>query len=163
MPTEPNCSITARPIPAALTMPLRQAVLRPHQRREEMRFEGDLAEATIHLGAFDASPRAKHAQPVGVVTLMLSPMPDQPKAGDWRLRAMAVDPAYQGRGVGRMLVTRGIETARTQHGQRIWCNARSHAIGFYEKLGFRVNGEPFDIPTIGPHVRMAIAVVPRPR
>lgn len=128
-----------------------------------MVFEGDELAGTVHLGAFDPAIRAEQGGPIGVVTLVPAPMPDRPEAGDWRLRAMAVDPAHQGRGVGRLLVGHGIEAVRTQRGQRIWCYARSHAIGFYEKLGFRVDGETFHIPAVGPHVRMAIAVDPRPR
>jgi ribosomal protein S18 acetylase RimI-like enzyme len=33
----------------------------------------------------------------------------------------------------------------------LWCNARTSAIGFYEKLGMKVISEEFEIPVIGPH------------
>ena len=32
-----------------------------------------------------------------------------------------------------------------------WCNARVTAFGFYEKMGFTILGEAFDIPNLGPH------------
>ena len=38
----------------------------------------------------------------------------------------------------------------------LWCNARTSAIGFYEKLGWRVTSGPFDVPGVGPHVTMVL-------
>jgi hypothetical protein len=35
-----------------------------------------------------------------------------------------------------------------------WCNARAGSFGFYERFGFRRDGEPFELPDIGPHYRM---------
>ena len=33
----------------------------------------------------------------------------------------------------------------------IWANARTSAWGFYEKLGYKILGEQFEIKGIGPH------------
>lgn len=137
---------------------LRHRVLRPHQQLSEMRYDGDEADTTLHLGAFNEVNASQQDEPVGVVTLAPAPMPSQPRPGDWRLRGMAVDPAYQGLGVGRMLVQQCIDSVRTERGQRLWCNARVTAMGFYEKLGFVTHGEPFEIEHIGPHYVMAIEV-----
>ncbi|MFN9985537.1 MAG: GNAT family N-acetyltransferase [Pirellula sp.] len=40
------------------------------------------------------------------------------------------------------------------HGWELWCNARESAVSFYAKYGWRVEGEPFEIPKIGPHYVM---------
>ncbi len=37
----------------------------------------------------------------------------------------------------------------------MWCNARSGARTFYERAGFCVEGEEFEIAGIGPHFLMA--------
>jgi hypothetical protein len=36
----------------------------------------------------------------------------------------------------------------------LWCNARQAAVPFYAKNGWHVQGQPFDIPKIGPHFVM---------
>ncbi len=58
-------------------------------------------------------------------------------------------------GVGRQLL-RFIETELKfdQDNRTLWCNARVPAAPFYQKLGWRIVSEVFDIPTAGPHVRM---------
>jgi hypothetical protein len=37
---------------------------------------------------------------------------------------------------------------------RIWCNARTPARAFYERGGFRVASDEFELPEIGPHYVM---------
>ena len=36
----------------------------------------------------------------------------------------------------------------------IWFNAREKAVGFYERLGYKKNGNPFSIADIGIHYLM---------
>ena len=36
----------------------------------------------------------------------------------------------------------------------LWCNARVPAVPFYQKHGWQVVSEPFEVPTAGPHVKM---------
>jgi GNAT superfamily N-acetyltransferase len=36
----------------------------------------------------------------------------------------------------------------------LWCNARETAIGFYQRNGWTVESDRFDVPTVGPHVKM---------
>jgi GNAT superfamily N-acetyltransferase len=65
---------------------------------------------------------------------------------------MATAPGWQGRGVGRSLLQ---YAEALLAGDRLWwCNARASAIGFYERQGWTVVSEVFDIPTAGPHRRM---------
>ena len=47
-----------------------------------------------------------------------------------------------------------LEAAQRAGAHWIWCNARTHAAGFYARHGFRTQGGVFDIPTAGPHYRM---------
>lgn len=148
--------IITRPIPASQTHALRHAVLRPHQTLDEMVYPGDETPGTMHFGAFVQG----NANPVGIVTL--SPEPREGVA--WRLRGMATDPSVRGLGAGVLLVQACIEHAGSTshpdaetdaHGSAgIWCNARTSAIGFYERCGFIVVSEPFEIEGIGPHVVM---------
>jgi len=60
-----------------------------------------------------------------------------------KLLQMAVDPGEQGRGTGARLV-RELERQAIEEGvDVVYMHARETAIGFYEKLGYRVSREPF--------------------
>ena len=60
-----------------------------------------------------------------------------------RLRGMAIDPAYQGRGWGRVLVRHACRHVVAEDVELLWCNARVSAAGFYEKQGFELTGPVF--------------------
>ena len=134
-------------VPVFLVLPLRQSVLRPHQRLADVGFAGDTT--GTHFAAFDASGAI-----VGVVSLIVQP-PDPRGAPCWRLRGMATDPPRQRQGVEPRSCAGLLDFVARSGGGAIWCNARLHAVGFYELFGFVTAGEVFEEPDIGPHVRMA--------
>lgn len=124
-----------------------------------MAYPGDEDPDTIHLGACDPAGGAV----IGIVSLYQEPRPVSPEPGDWRLRGMAVAPKRQGGGIGAALVAAGLDAVRDVGARRVWCNARTPAVGFYKRQGFATLGDPFDIPGIGEHVVMWIAVPANPR
>ena len=70
-----------------------------------------------------------------------------------KLRQMAVATGHQRQGVGASLI-RSIEAQlRERNIESIELNARDTAIGFYEKLGYQIEGEPFIEVSI-PHHKM---------
>lgn len=73
--------------------------------------------------------------------------------GTVRLRQMAVLNNLQGKGLGRALMQFAENIARDRGFRRITMHARKTATGFYEKLGYVVNGEEFEEVTL-PHVVM---------
>jgi predicted GNAT family N-acyltransferase len=149
--TAEAAAVTVEQVAAAVTYPLRGAVLR---RGVPLPVEmpGDDDPATFHLAA-----RTPEGQVVGVVRFHPNPCPWRPEAGSsWQLRGMATDPAIRSTGAGRALVSEGLARVARLGGDLVWCNARAAAAGFYEKLGFRLVTEPFDMPSIGPHVGMLV-------
>src|SRR5207245_1459574 len=71
--------------------------------------------------------------------------------GTWQVRGMAVDPAVQGRGVGRLLLDGGVARARGAGVSRLWAHGRDSALGFYQRLGWSVVGDGY-VTAIGlPH------------
>lgn len=70
-----------------------------------------------------------------------------------RLRQMAVVNDVQGKGIGRALMTFAENLARDRGYRKITMHARKNALGFYEKLGYKKNGEEFVEITI-PHYVM---------
>jgi predicted GNAT family N-acyltransferase len=70
-----------------------------------------------------------------------------------KLRQMAVPNALQGKGIGRALMQFAENLAR-DHGYRILTmHARKNAVGFYEKMGYKVKGDEFMEVSI-PHFEM---------
>lgn len=70
-----------------------------------------------------------------------------------RLRQMAVLSGLQGKGFGRALMQFAENLARDRGYQKITMHARKTAVGFYEKLGYKVNGGEFQEISI-PHFIM---------
>ncbi|TDW99386.1 GNAT family N-acetyltransferase [Dinghuibacter silviterrae] len=70
-----------------------------------------------------------------------------------RLRQMAVSSEVQGKGVGKALILFA-ETVSRDHGFiKITMHARATAVGFYEKMGYKISGPEFVEVTL-PHYIM---------
>jgi GNAT superfamily N-acetyltransferase len=121
---------------------LRLAVLRPDAVRVPSAY--DLDPATVHIGAFDGDLA------VGCATVFPDPYEDQLTA--WRLRGMAVDPEYQGQGIGRMVLEAATDVAAEAAAPLLWANGRVSALSFYQSLGWEPIGAVFDYgPASLPH------------
>jgi predicted GNAT family N-acyltransferase len=70
-----------------------------------------------------------------------------------RLRQMAVISGLQGKGMGRALMQFAENVASDQGYKKITMHARETAVGFYEKLGYKISGSKFYEVTI-PHFVM---------
>ena len=75
------------------------------------------------------------------------------KPGTVRLRQMAVLNDLQGKGIGRALMNFAENIARDRGYEIISMHARKNAIGFYEKMGYKVCSDEFTEITI-PHYVM---------
>ncbi len=141
--------IEIRSVPAELTRALRQQVLRPNQAPEELIYPGDEAPGSFHLAAY------RGVDVVGTITLSLEEREESGRArGSYRLRGMAIESDARGNGIGARLLGEAFEKMSAAGGERVWCNARLSAAGFYDRHGFHRIGPEFDLPGIGPHVVM---------
>jgi predicted GNAT family N-acyltransferase len=70
-----------------------------------------------------------------------------------RLRQMAVVNDVQGKGIGRALMQFAENLARDRGFKRITMHARKNAVGFYERMGYKKQGDEFMEITI-PHIVM---------
>ena len=73
--------------------------------------------------------------------------------GTVRLRQMAVLNDLQGKGIGRALMNFAENMARDRGYKILRMHARVNAVGFYEKVGYKVSGDQFVEVTI-PHYVM---------
>jgi len=69
-----------------------------------------------------------------------------------RLRQMAVINKQQGKGIGYSIMSYAENLARDKGYRKLIMHARDTAIGFYERCGYKVTGNPFTEVTIPHHV-----------
>jgi GNAT superfamily N-acetyltransferase len=150
--------VTVEAVPADVTLPLRQKVLRPHQTLDELREPDDDTPAST---TFAARGPGGEVLATGVVSRRPPPWPDE-GGPSWQVRAMAVADGHRGEGLGRLVLDTMLAHVAGAGGGLVWCNARTAARAFYERAGFAVVGDPFELPHIGPHQVMSRAVTTAP-
>ena len=141
-------TIEIKEIQAVETYPIRHIVLRPNQDISTCEYPGDEAPSTFHLGAF------KDGEVIGIASYYKESTPVFDKENQYRLRGMATLPDYRGLQIGKQLIIEAQALLKERNADLWWCNARTTASGFYEKLGLSVYGDVFEIDPIGPHKLM---------
>lgn len=138
--------IVFRLAPLSEIFELRWTELRPGYPRSAAEFDGDCSPDAFHFGAFDAQ-----GENIGCATF-------QPNAWEGerahQLRGMASRADRVRQGVGRGLLLFAESVLIPAGVTLLWCNARSHAAGFYRKLGWRIASDEFLFPEVGPHYKM---------
>ncbi len=140
------------------THSLRQKILRPNQPLSEMDFPHDNDKETFHLGLFIDERLS------GIASVYKEDMPDNTESTEnkenssYRLRGMAIDDNLRGKGLGKLLLYKIILDLREKNAKLLWCNARTHAAGFYKASGFEIIGDSFDLKEIGPHYLMKLVL-----
>jgi GNAT superfamily N-acetyltransferase len=151
--------LVVREVPEEMTLKLRQQVLRPHQRPE------DLALGKSPDGANFAAVTAG-GEVIGTAWVAPQPVPEQMEPvmkaadvlglspGQWRMRCVATRPDARRGGVGAGVLEAVGAHVAAHGGGLLWCNARMAATAFYLSQGFETFGEPWDEELIGPHIVM---------
>jgi GNAT superfamily N-acetyltransferase len=139
---------TIKTINASETYSVRQPVLRDGKPIETCMFDGDNLQTTFHLGLYITN------ELVGICSLFKNNHPLIANASQYQLRGMAILNTYQGLGLGTLILSHGETLLKQQGIPVIWCNARVKATEFYNKMGYKIIGEPFDIKDIGLHYCM---------
>jgi predicted GNAT family N-acyltransferase len=140
--------MNVKQIDAKDTYNIRNKILRSGLPIDSCYFEGDKEDSTFHLGAYIDDKLAS------IASFFLKTNPIFPEEYQFQLRGMATLKEYQGQGLSQALLRAAFPLIQQNHVNSLWCNARIPAVGFYEKVGFEVHGNEFDIPGVGPHVLM---------
>jgi GNAT superfamily N-acetyltransferase len=127
------------------TFSIRHPVLRSGKPIESCHFDGDDLETTKHFGLFHENNL------VGVISIFQVRNPLFVEESQFQIRGMAVLEHHQKKGFGEALVRHAEDYTKGQNGTMIWFNARIVAVGFYEKLGYQIIGESFNIGDVGEH------------
>lgn len=124
---------------------LRRVVFIEEQGVSEADEVDGLDASAIHLLALDGD------KPVGTARLLV-------KGAVGKIGRVCVLPVARGTGLGAALIRSALDVLRDQPGvSEAYLGSQSHATGFYEKLGFTVEGEEFDDAGI-PHRHMRRAL-----
>lgn len=114
-----------------------------HEQRVPLDMEWDAADATsIHAVAYN-----RLGQPLATGRLLAS------ENGVARIGRMAVERVVRGTNIGRGILETLADAARTRGDHAVLLHAQCSAQGFYERLGFTPQGEPFDEVEIA-HIEM---------
>jgi GNAT superfamily N-acetyltransferase len=142
-------------VTSSVTLALRQRVLRPHQTIDELAGEDLPHIEPAYFAAYDG------ANVVGVATVDREAAPwSRSDALAWRLRQMATDEGWRGRGIGTAVLDAVIRHVAERGGGLLWCTARTPAVEFYRRSEFETRGEPWDDRVLGPHIVMQRVVLP---
>ena len=137
-----------RKISAQETFTVRHPVLRSGKPIESCHFDGDDFATTQHFGLYE------NDKIEGVISLFKNVNPLFETKNQAQIRGMAVLKNNQGKGFGRLLVEHSEKILKIQNESLIWFNARESAVGFYQKMGYEIIGNSFDIPDVGVHYVM---------
>lgn len=77
-----------------------------------------------------------------------------------QIRYMAVEKEYEGNGIGRMLADALEQEARDKHIESVTLDAREPAVGFYQKLGYRIEEKSYLLFDEIQHYRMTKSLFP---
>lgn len=141
--------IEARLIESNLTHQIRHTVLWPHKKQERCSIHEDLLEETFHVGVFSDN------ELVSIGTFIKTDNEFfEKKNQQYRLRAMGTSKEYRKKSMGKELILFAKNILIKKNVKILWCDARKEAIDFYQKLGFKTNGNYYKIPVIGLHKLM---------
>ena len=109
-----------------------------------------------HLLAWDAEEPVGTARVLGLDAEHKMVRPEQ--AAVAKIGRMAVLPAKRRLGIGRQLLDAALELARRHGIERAELSAQEYVVSFYERAGFRAEGERYEEAGI-PHCRMSRSLV----
>ncbi|PTO74629.1 GNAT family N-acetyltransferase [Vibrio splendidus] len=110
-------------------LPVRHQVLWPDKPMSFCMVPND--EHATHYGAFIGE------QLVCVASIYI-------QGHETRLRKFATLPEFQGQGIGSNVIDHAISNLKDSNIQYFWCDARTTALGFYQKFGMAVEGPEFE-------------------
>jgi len=130
--------------------PLRLKVLRPGCDKTSVIYSCDSDNTCFHVAAKNKK------KVIGIATFYKCQHKEIKGVNTFRLRGMATDTDNQQKGIGKKVLKYAFKELIKKKVDILWCNARLIAVPFYEKIGFKIHGDIFEIKNIGAHYDMYI-------
>lgn len=128
------------------TYDLRKKILRKGMTLS-YKMQGDHNKDSLHLGVY-------HNDELVCIGSFMKQNREGFSGIHYQLRGMATAQSAQGKGFGKLLMEEAELIFKKQGVSLLWCNARTIATGFYKKLGYKILGNEFEVPEVGPHFVM---------
>jgi len=144
-------SISIREITYSAGIHLRSAVLKPNPAKVSAGLAEYEDAASIHLGA------DVEGELVAVASFTPFAEDGTRNLSSYQLRGAATRTDYQGKGIGHKLIATSIDACFRRGASLVWCDGRSAAKTFYERLGFIPVGSEF-YASFGPHYRFRCSI-----
>lgn len=138
-----------------IVRPLRHRHLRPDQPDDSVIYKSDADETALHVCVRDEAGEVIGVGSICAENRVAGHGPHL--APGQRVRGMAVETEWRGKGVGRAILEALTDIAQAAEALEVWANARVDAINLYERAGFERLSTEFEIPRIGAHVVVARA------
>tara|TARA_B100000965_G_C19512440_1_gene722559 strand:+ start:123 stop:566 length:444 start_codon:yes stop_codon:yes gene_type:complete len=124
---------------------IRSKVLRNNSDFKFCRYDGDNANSSIHIGAFNSK------EIIGGVSLIKNDSTHIILKNCYQLRGMCVNDEYQKKGIGKKIINYAEICCKELQISNLWMNARIKALKFYLKLNYIDSEIKYDIKGIGLH------------
>jgi len=138
-----------RPVRVEDVRDLEEALLRETAETHDNPWSGEPDPDALHLGGY------RDGVLVGCATILRQRIPGSAEQHAWRIKGVAIEHGHRGFGLGGMMMRRLLEHAGARGARIAWCRVPAGAYGFFEHLGFRRAGDPFEDPSGGPQYMMA--------
>lgn len=144
-----------RPVAAADIVGLTEALMRATDARRDAAWGDESPGDTLHVGGY------RDHKLVGFATIERQRAPESEEPQAWRIRGIGVEHGHRGYGLGGLLLHRCLDHATARGARLVWCRIPAGAYGFFEHVGFRRRGQPFELPGGGPHYLVVAEFAPR--
>jgi len=141
-------NLQVKKIPFNKTFIVRHPILRTGKPIEMCYFEGDDLPTTVHFGLF------LDEVIIGVLSVFKNECPIIESKNAYQYRGMAILELHQNKQYGVLLLNAANSWVIENQGDLIWFHAREKALRFYQRNGFQVIGDSYEIDQIGLHFLM---------
>ncbi len=123
-------NVEIRSVDLSLVWQMRRDIMYPEFDIEGVKLELD--QEGQHLGLY------VDAELISVISLFI-------EKGELQFRKFCTLDNHQGKGYGSQLLQHVFEIAKQQvHVNKVWCNARVSALGFYERFGMKTTDHTYN-------------------
>jgi len=113
---------------------LRWRILRAPWNRPKLNLEDEISDESIKLIACDENGKI-----IGTGRARFN------SSTEAEIKSMAVEESFRGKGIGSLIISKLERKIKESEARKIVINSRDKAVDFYEKHGYKVTGESYNL------------------